>query len=730
MTQGRYRSKTTASKAGRGATSSKRLTYLPIAGAALISVGAVSGQVYAQDASSSTTLQPIVISGQGDNSATGPDKTIVAKDTATGTKTDTPIIDVPQAVSVVTQKELEKRNVQDIQQALAYTSSVTTDEYGSDDRYDYFRIRGFDETSLGTYRDGLTQRIAAFWTTSRVEPYGLQRVEVLKGSTSSLFGLNAPGGLVNAITKRPTEDFMAEAYTTLGQGHVEMGADVGGPLDPDGVFTYRLTGKYQNADQGYQYTNDDRVYIAPALTISPDAGTSLTFLTDYSKRDSSIARGVPMGSGLSPDVFLGDPSYNHFNTRQTDVGYQFEHELADGVTFRSSGRYSHINLDYKDSYATTFDPTTGEVGQEAFTVDGPGWQYTMDNQLEVDHSFQHADSKFLFGTDYTYNNTHENVMYGDYATTSAYNPTYCGPECVAASLGPYINWRPKQTAVGIYGQEQLTIDDHWIVTLGGRLDHVKSVAEYLDSGTQDDETEVAFTKRAGLSYKFNDQLAVYGNYSESFQPLVAPTANGYTVTSSLKPQLGKQYEVGMKYKPDGFDGLFTLAFFDLSQTNVPVAISDLVQKQVGKVEVKGVEFESKFALADHINATLAYSYWDGEIAENGTDGNVGNRPVNVPKNVASAWLDYTIPGNGARGDITFGGGVRYVGQLYGDEENTISVPGHTVFDAAASYKVTKNLLLQVNATNIFDKKYQATCYTGTCYYGDRRSVLGTLKYTF
>jgi iron complex outermembrane receptor protein len=704
-------------------TQAKRL----IASTALVtfSIGVV-GTGWAQDASTdnATQLQRIVVEGKSDR-LDAVDPTIVAKDTATGTKTNTPIIDIPASVSVVTQKELEERHVESLQQAVAYTSSVFSDEFGNDDRYDYIRIRGFDQTTLGTYRDGLAARIPAFFTASRLEPYGLQRVEVLKGSTSTLFGLNGPGGLVNAITKRPQDEKHGEVYTSYGDGTKEVGADFGGPIDPDGVWSYRLTGLVKEGDLGWDYSNDDRVYIAPALTIKPEEGTSLTILTDYYKRDGTGARGFPTGADIDINTFLGEPDFNRFNTKQTDIGYQFEHELNDSLTFRSNGRYTNMNLDYAEVYGASLDPTTDRT---AFSVDGRSNRYAFDNQLQYDTGWNGIDSKTLVGVDYADDNTREEILYGTAGPIDINNPTYCGLSCI--ELGPYVNWRVKQQALGVYAQEQLTFDDRWIVTLGGRWDRVHTTADYLDTGTQDDNTESAFTKRVGLTYKLNPNLAVYANYSESFQPLVTPSANGYALSGSLKPQKGQQYEVGLKYQPDGFDGLFTLAAFDLTQTNVPTYVTPVLQEQIGKVGVRGIEFEGKAAVADNLNLTLAYSYWDAEILEDGTGGNIGNRPQRVPRHLASAWLDYTIPGEGKRGDLTIGGGVRYIGQTYGDDANTVSVGGYTTVDAAVNYKVTKDVTLAVNVTNLFDRKYVATSYYGTEYYGDRRKVVGTLRYTW
>lgn len=166
---------------------------------------------------SATVLSTITVEGK--SSVSGPDATIVAKDTASGSKTDTPVIDIPQAVSVVTMKEMETRGVSDMQAAVAYTSGVVTDEFGSDDRYDDYRIRGFDTTTLGICRNGHSAPSPAWYTAARTEPYRLERVEVLKNSTSSLFGLNSRGGMINAMTKRPTDTCHAEVYTTFSENH-------------------------------------------------------------------------------------------------------------------------------------------------------------------------------------------------------------------------------------------------------------------------------------------------------------------------------------------------------------------------------------------------------------------------------------------------------------------------------------------------------------------------------
>ena len=678
-----------------------------------------------------TVLQGIVIQGEDEiagHSAAGPDSTIVAERTTVGSKTDTPVLDLPAAVSVVTEREMETRGVQDVQQALGYISSVAVDTYGSDDRYDYFLIRGFDETAggHGLYRDGLSLRFPG-WTGTRLEPYGLQRLEVLKGSTSTLFGLNAPGGLINGITKRPQEDPFGEVYTTVGEDHIEAGTDFGGRINED--WSYRITAKTQDGANGRDFSNDDRIYFAPALTWRPTDATTLTILADYQKRDGNSGYGFPYKdeSGnivkVDPETFLGEPDFNKFNTEEFNIGYLFEHKFGNGLTFRQNARYTDLTLDYEQAYVTSSDPNADRT---AFAVYGENQRFAIDNQLQYDTRWGNIGSKTLVGVDYLRYRMDEFVPLGTAAAIGDFNnPVYSGEDGIdLASV--FLNWKPQQDALGAYIQEELTFDDRWIVTLGGRYDYIVSRFEHdpsISSGFVagiEERTDKAFTKRAGLTYKATGELSLYANYSESFQPV-----------AGFDPQEGTQYEVGAKYKPSGLNALFTVALFDLTQTNVPVPlVVGLPNEPIGEVNVRGVELEGKMALFDRLNLTLAYSYWDAEVVEDGASENEGNRPVAVPEHLASVWADYTIPGNADFGDLTLGVGARFVGSTFGDDANDVKIDAHTVFDAAAIYKITDDWSVAVNATNLFDKEYLSNVYYGTAYYGDGRTVKATLKHTW
>ncbi|GAA0625619.1 TonB-dependent siderophore receptor [Thalassospira tepidiphila] len=647
----------------------------------------------------------------------------VASRSRTASKTDTPILDDSSAVSVVTQKEMETRNVQDLQQAVAYTAGVQAGEYGSDVRYDYVRIRGFGQQNLGAYRDGLPSRIYNF-TNSRPEAYGLQQVDVLKGSTSSLFGMNAPGGLVNMTTKRPQDEASGEVMTTFGENHLRGAGDVTGPVGENSNWSYRLTALWQDAERGQDYSQDDRIYVAPAFTYAPNADTKLTILTSYSDRESGLGYGFPAGIETSRDAFFGEPDFNNFDTEETNIGYELSHQINDKLEFRQNARYTHVDLTYETVY---LNDTTPLGNRYAFAIYGELDRFAIDNQLQYDTAINDTlDSKTLVGLDYNRDQNRERRFDGTASPIDPYNPSYCGMSCIDIDFTS--DTEITQAAYGLYAQEQLTIADDWIATVGGRFDYVQSDTDTISSGTTDERDDHKFTSRFGLTYKATNEVSVYGNYSESYQPVYSSLASR---PDGVKPQEGTQYELGVKYQPEAIDALFTAAVFDLTQENVSQYDSgSATYKQIGEINSRGLELEGKMSLGEQTNMTVAYTFLDAEIKDDATAANIGNRPANVPKHQASAWLDYTIPGQGALGDLTLGGGVRFVGERQRNDGNTETLPSNSVFDAAINYAVTDDVSLSVNATNLFDREYVSSNTFGSRYYGEGRTVLATLKYSW
>ncbi|MDH2327238.1 TonB-dependent siderophore receptor [Cereibacter sp. SYSU M97828] len=675
----------------------------------------IPAAVAAQDASGDILLAPIYVQGA---SVFGEDSTVVAGYTATGSKTVSEIIDVPAQVSVVTQEELRTRAPDNLMQALAYTGSVSVDEYGSDNRYDFFRIRGFSANSAGTYRDGLPLRSFNF-TGGKIEPYSVQRIDVLKGSTSTLFGLNGPGGLVNVITKRPQDLAFGEVYTTVGEDHAEIGTDFGAPLDADGVWTYRLTAKVKDGKEDTEFQDNDARYLAGALSWKPTAATSLTLLANWFDSDGNSGNSIPVGSTAPRDTYFGEPGFGDMDRDERSFGYEFSHDFGNGLTFRQNARQSNIEMVYKQVYLQGFTED-GLANRYAYHMDGEIDRFAIDNQLQYDTSFGNIQSRTLLGVDYTDDDLREFSRTGTAGAVDPNDPVYCGPECISLTSESLL--KMKQKATGIYLQQELTFDDRWIVTLGGRHDRVETE---VPTSPEQTSTQTAFTKRAGLTYKATPDLSFYANYSESFEPV-----SGYyntVVSGSIKPQEGKQYEAGVKYRPGGGDALLSFALFDLTQSNVPRSdATGAITRQIGEVNVKGAEIDGRMAINDSLNVLIGYSYWDAEIIGGATGGNV---PQLTPEHSASFWADYAFGEGSAVEGLRIGGGGRLLGDRFADDANTTRIGSAVVIDAMASYQLGENTEIALNVNNLFDREYIATKnFDNTAnFYGDERTIRATLR---
>lgn len=673
----------------------------------LIAAGAMAQE--GTEASPDTiVLDTVYIHGSGVWQNSAP----VAGYTATGSKTPTEIIDVPAQVSVVTAEEMKTRAPDDLMQALSYTSSVKTDEYGSDNRYDFFRIRGF--SAGGIYRDGLPLRTFNF-TGGRIEPYSVERIEVLKGATSTLFGLNAPGGMINVITKRPLQDPFGEIYASVGEDHAEIGVDTGAPLDADGVWTYRLTAKWQDSTDGSPALRDDRRYIAPALTWSPSDRTTLTLLASFYQQFGNTGNSIPVNSTRPHDTYFGEPDFSAMDRTERAIGYEFTHDFGGGLTFRQNARYSNFDMLYQQAYVEASSPT----GRYAYLMRGEAKRMAVDTQLQYETSFGATQSRSLVGLDYTDDDVYERTWFGTAGAIDINNPIPCGLSCI--SLTPSTTTDMSQKALGLYLQEELTFNDRWILTLGGRYDRVKTDVTGADTSSK----QSAFTKRIGLTYKATEDLSFYGNYSESFDPL----ATYYTGTvADPKPVRAKQYEAGVKYRPQGTDALVSFALFDLDQSNVLRRNNDGTMFSLPGASVRGVELEGRMPLLnDQLNLNFAYAYWDARIEGGALDG---NRPQLTPRHVASLWADYSFASDTALDGLKIGAGARLEGKRFADDANTTPIGSAVIFDAMASYPIGDSTEIAVNVTNLFDRDYVATMnFDNTAaFYGDARAVKATLRH--
>ncbi|AOF92683.1 TonB-dependent siderophore receptor [Sinorhizobium sp. RAC02] len=683
---------------------------------ALVALIPASLRAQQAEAGSATVLETIVIEGTGttvnyDNDA----KSIVATKTSSGSKMATEILNTPASVSVITAKEIQQRGAETVEEVLQYTAGVTTDFYGSDDRYDFFKIRGFDAY---TYRDGLV--LGRPFGGVREEAYAFERVEVLKGANSTVFGVSDPGGAVNFVTKRPKSEKFGEAYITGGSfNRKEVGFDFGDNLTSDDTLSYRFTGKLRDADAEYDYSRDDEKFFMGGLTWRPTDATSLSIVYDHLNKDGVPGSGGhPVGTDFDRDRFFGEPDYNYRGTNRNTVSVMLDHDFGSGFTFNTNARYSKTNTDFGYAYISgTSTDGSNTASRAFFGNEASSRQFIIDAHLQYEASFDNVESRTLIGAEY-------NSIAGD-------NDTYWGPAPSIDWTNPIYTGRPTslpliastsndQKGKALYMQQELTFADKIIVTAGLRNDWL-DLSETNNLASTTKEADVSeLTKRIGLTYRLTDEIAPYVTYAES----VAPPAFG------VDPERGEQIELGIKYQPGAFPALFTASVYDLTKTDVSRfnAATNSWEKLDG-MRVKGLDLEAKAELTNNWSLTAAYSYLDAEIIDP-KDPNRGNRPYHVPEHIASLWVNYTLEGNGRRGDMTFGLGGRYTGAYYFNDANTVKTGSNFVVDAAFTYKVFENTALELNVSNLFDRKHVDYGGFGADFYNPGRAVYATLRQTW
>jgi len=696
-----------------------------------------------------TILEPIVV--QGEN-ARGPVEGFVATQSATATKTGTSLKDTPQAVNVVTKDQIAAQGSTTLTQALRYTPGVIS-QYGDDSRYDWFTIRGFRPSR---YLDGLRLPFGSRgYAQPRVEPFSLERAEVLKGPASVLYGQGDPGGLINMVSKRPSATALNEVEMQFGTDkRIQTAFDLGGGAGDDDSFLYRIVGVGRLTDTQYDYVREKKGYIAPSFTFKADEGTSLTVYGSYQHIDSPGGGGAPalpangtlytrMYPELPRSAFPGEPGYDRYKSDQASVGYEFEHEVDDTWTIRQNLRYSYIGTDTQrvQPYCpAACNPTA--FYRYAWAFPESARAVTVDNQAIGNFQTGDVAHTALFGLDYSYESSRyeESALSPIFTPFNGLDPIYGATAITRPPIATRIDQDRSQ--IGLYAQDQMEWNN-FVFSLGGRYDWANTDTRTRTSvaDNQVDQRDGKFTWRAGLVYNFDNGLSPYAGYSTSFNPASGTDRLG----NAFEPTTGEQFEVGVKYQPNGSNSFVTLSAYHLTQDNVlsPDTTPGFTNYsvQTGQVRMRGVELEGKAEITDAFSVLASYAYTDSEITKanpNATGiSNEGNRFAFVPRQQASLWLDYTLQTSTIWDGLSFGGGARYTGQTFGENANKFDIPSYTVFDAAVRYDFGKadpkleGLKASLNVSNIFDRKYVSTCIAATgCYWGEGRTVYATLKYSW
>jgi iron complex outermembrane receptor protein len=670
-----------------------------------------------------------------------------ATESSSGTKTPSPIAETPQSISVISSALIADLGLSNLNQALRFVAGVTTEQRGSSaEVYDQFKLRGFDAPQ---FLDGLKVAQGAGYLASQVDVSRLDRIEVVKGPASALYGQSGPGGLIALSSKLPLDQALYGAVSgTYGTYDLyRVDGDIGGKA---GGVLWRVYGSVNGAHTQQTFSARERETISGAVTLGSGHATTLTLLGAYSHDPQNGSYGVFPASG----TYLANPNGtlpttrdfgekgNYFRREQVAGTYILNHDFGDGWSFRASGRYQHatsrLGIVYASGGLDASDPTGRTYARASYATRETGSGWVFDNQLRGAFHTGVLKHDVLLGVDHQFGKAYEISAFGSATSLNGFAPVYgtmvvpSGPETVPSGL-PYPA-TPRQTQTGIYAQDQISVGGLRVL-LSGRQDWAETRAQRADAP----EKSKRFTYRAGVLYTTSFGLAPYASYSTSFEPQSGIVTRSDGTIGAARPSLGKQLELGAKYSVPGTKILVSGAWFHINQTNVvtynPITFSGV---QGGEVRSEGFEVEASAPLPHDFNARLAFSRQKVRtVKDTANPATIGYGILGVGRGGTSFNLEWA-PHTGTLEGFAIGAAVRHVDSISASSTSLVSTPGFTVYDALARYDLGKfsprleGLTLGINAQNVFDKKYVTTCYLdyAWCWYGNRRTVQGTIGYRF
>ncbi len=668
----------------------------------------------------------------------------------TATKTSLLPEDTPQGLTVIDSELMKERGVKSLNQALRYVPGVTTEQKGGAvTMYDTFNIRGFDVNQ--SYYDGLVLQSLTGWNLQpQIDPIAIEQVEVFKGPTSVLYGSMPPGGMVNMIAKTPQTTTGTEITAAIGSDNLmEASIDTTGQID-DSNFSYRILALARKRDGQVDYTEEERYVFAPSLDWNISDSTYINFNLYYQNdpamgMNSSLpASGMIYGNAAgstSPSTFAGDKNWSAFEREFWMAGYKFNHDFNDNWSFLQSFRYLDAQLHQKNTYhlAANFDQNTGNLDRNIYSTDEDSSGYAVDNQLSGNFYLSNIKHNVLIGVDYQ--KMSGTSAYSEFGSTSQFsefnifNPNNDMVDPSKLSSTYDARDKVKLDQLGLYFQDQLRIDK-LILIVGGRFDDFSASSQYADSygDTKAEANHQQFSYRVGGMYELDNGASPFMSYATSFEPAAGTRSDG----STYKPELGEQFEVGIKYISQAQDVTASISYFNIVKSDA--LMSDPSDPwgdklQVGEVQSQGLELEGQWYLTENFNILSSYTYINMEITKDSGNDLQGKTPIYVPEHTATLWTNYYID-SGALTGTRIGGGVRYVGEMQMDANNTDKLSSYTLVDLSLGYDLStlsSNLAgasIMLIANNLFNEEYY-TCYDSmNCWYGAERTVELNIKYNF
>jgi iron complex outermembrane receptor protein len=647
--------------------------------------------------------QEIVVTGEQEAGYSVPNA-------STATKTDTPLRDIPQSIQVVPQQVLKDQQVIRVGDALQNVSGVNN--IGSYSGYEEsINIRGFrvDTYQGGYFRDGIRLLNFGFPETANLE-----RIEVLKGPASVLFGQAQPGGIVNLVTKKPLREPFYFLEGTIGNHDTYRGAiDLSGPLNDSKTLLYRLNVFYENAGSFRDFVESDRLFIAPVITWNISPNTSLTIDAEFLDDTRTMDDGIPAIGDRPADIprsrFLSEP-FSEFTKQEYRIGYLFDHRFNDNLSVRHAFRAQWLYPERYYPYGTELDEDTGELSRTAWRADGEYGNYSTQTDLIGKFATGAIQHQILFGFEYSKTTENPNFRIDiPYPSINIFDPVY-----IRERYPKDENFFRDDTTktLGFYLQDQIDLASNFKLLVGGRFDSFDQTRTTRNLGEPRQEFEQSdskFSPRVGVVYQPSETVSLYASYTSSFLPSFG--ADRDAGNSAFEPEEGRQFEVGIK--TDFNDGRLnaTLAAFDITKQNVTTddPNNEGFSIQTGEQTSRGIELDMAGEILPGWNIIASAAYVNAYISEDNTY-EVGNRLDNAPEFSSSLWTTYEIQTGNLQG-LGFGLGLYYVGDRQGDLDNSYILPEYFRTDAAIYYR-RNNWKAALNIKNLFDVEYFTGSDTG------------------
>ncbi|NCJ08619.1 TonB-dependent siderophore receptor [Synechococcales cyanobacterium C] len=622
----------------------------------------------------------------------------------TATRTDTPLRDIPQSIQVIPRQVIEDQGTTNISDALRNVSGVNI-RAGYGGRNDNYVIRGFN--TFERLRNGFLAREID------VNPNNIERIEVLKGPASILYGAIEPGGVINFVTKQPLERPYYEAEFTAGSySFYQPSIDLSGPLTTDRSLLYRLNAAYENSGSFVDFVDREVIQVSPTLSYRLGEDTDLSLSYEYLRSDGDWYDGLPRNpifSDLRRSLFVGEPDVNsrteesHFGNLTLDHRFNENWQIRSGFALK----FSQIQgARFRSTFLIEPDGTMERIYQ--FDPFANNDTYSIQTDLSGRFNTGSIAHQLLFGIEFSRTTSDQASSVASADSINVFNPVYGAPiptvfDRVSERFGD------RTQTIGLYLQDQVTLLPNLNLLIGGRYDFVNQTSRFqlfdtdaetpLDEASEDDFYNGAFSPRVGIVYQPIEPISLYASYSRSFVP-----NNAFTRTGELiEPTRGTQYEVGIK--TDWLDGRLsaTLAAYQITRTN-ELRVDpedDSFSIAAGEARSRGIELDLAGEPLPGWNIIASAFLNDAVVTVGDEFTPEGARLVNAPRVGASLWTTYEIQ----RGDLQglgFGGGIFYSGEREVLIPNTFELPANVRIDAAIFYR-RDNWRVGLNFKNILDR---------------------------